>query len=53
MEYRAMWTQPGRAEKACIKDAGPERKRWVNNSGYTWGAGVTERDSAEKDNPKG
>ena len=38
-----MWTEPGRAEKACpelVEWAGPERQRWVNNSGYTWGAGV-------------
>ena len=40
MKYWAMATKPGRAEKACIEDAGPERERWVKNSGYTWGAGV-------------
>ena len=38
MKYGAMRTKPGREEKACIKNAGPERKRRVNNSGYTWGA---------------
>jgi len=35
-----MWTKPGRGEMVCIENAGPERQRWVNQSGCPMGAEV-------------
>ena len=44
-------TQPGRAKKACIKDVGPERQRWVNRSGYPMGAEVNKRNIRFRSQP--